>query len=58
MFTKTQFHVDLMTFIEIRLCGSQNFVIKKMQTSCFMIRKIENLIFEGMKLKIARKMHF
>ena len=55
---KTQFHVDLVTFIEIRLCGSQNFEIKKMQISCFIIRKIENLIFEGIKLKTARIMYF
>ena len=31
---------------------------QKMQISCFIIRKIENIIFEGIKLKTAGKMYF
>ena len=48
----------MVTGIKIRAPGSQNFKIKKCKSAVSSPEKLNDLIFEGMKLKTAGNMYF
>ena len=56
-YTKTQFCVNMVTVIGMRVFGSQNFKIKKCKSAVPSLEKLKSLIFKDTKFKIAQNMY-